>query len=95
MLSKKTAFIIGIVIVLATFGVNATAYAQEKVKVPTLVFASGAVGGTWHPIASATPIHVDKERSIPCCPAGPGILRLGSGSRDRQHHGERSRAGRS
>lgn len=53
MLFKKKVFIIGIVIVLITFGVNVTAYAQEKVKVPTLVFASGAVGGTWHPIASA------------------------------------------
>ena len=35
------------------FAINATTYAADKVNVPTLVFASGAVGGTWHPIASA------------------------------------------
>jgi hypothetical protein len=37
---------------LAVFPENATAQ-EKKLQVPNLSFASGSVGGTWHPIASA------------------------------------------
>ena len=41
-----------LILLIGLGGVN-FASAQEKVKVPPLVFAAGAVGGTWHPIGSA------------------------------------------
>ena len=39
-----------ILMILCLAGASA---AEEKIKAPNLVFISGAVGGTWHPIASA------------------------------------------
>ena len=53
MLYNRKLIVIGMLIVLIFLGIHSASYAAEKVKAPTLVFASGAVGGTWHPIASA------------------------------------------
>ncbi|MBW2154908.1 MAG: TAXI family TRAP transporter solute-binding subunit [Deltaproteobacteria bacterium] len=53
-MSRKTMFsMTGVLILFALFCVVGVSTAQEKVKSPNLVFVSGSVGGTWHPIASA------------------------------------------
>jgi TRAP transporter TAXI family solute receptor len=40
-------------VALMSLAVAGTAAAQGKIKAPSLVFASGSVGGSWHPIAAA------------------------------------------
>ena len=49
----RTVLFFGLVLVLIGLGAADTALAQGKLKVLSLVFASGSVGGSWHPIAAA------------------------------------------
>ncbi len=74
--SKTKHLIAGILITLIMLGITVTTNAQEKVEVPTLVFASGAVGGTWNPIAS-TIVEKAHENMI----GRPITVRPGSGGK--------------
>jgi len=44
---------ISLLVALIILGLTGSSVAVEKLKAPTMVFASGSVGGSWHPIAAA------------------------------------------
>jgi len=49
----RTVLFFGMALILIGMGTSNPVCAQQKLKVPNLVFASGSVGGSWHPIAAA------------------------------------------
>ena len=49
---RKILFI-GLFVAFLSMGMTPETFAMEKIKAPSLVFASGSVGGSWHPIAAA------------------------------------------
>jgi TRAP transporter TAXI family solute receptor len=53
MTKKEIYLFVGALACFVIFSLAGAAGAQDRIKSPNLVFVSGSVGGTWHPIASA------------------------------------------